>query len=449
MTNKKTDEYKTQYKITSRLNKIVTTDDRKKCVLMLGKLLIVLVVIGATPALATPAPVRAAVVRSQGTYRYPRMWEELNNNWNEFGNVPVEVDYTTLAGNNLTLQQIEATNANVLILSVPSGTYTDAEIDAIIDYVEAGHGIIVTYVRFSENKERLAQLVGLSESTSLGTNTFTFGIEFDLFVADHPVFNGVSQPYHSGVRFMAWPKTAGAIWPITTGQAIAESWSLTDSVVRHGIIIANQVDTYRGLYFSHYIESDHYLGRHNQQDTQVFYNGVLWTAGVSEPGIGIVDVDIKPQSCPNPLNVKSKGMLPVAILGTDDLDVTTIDPTSIRLTGVEPIRSGYEDVATPVSDSNDCNCTTDGPDGFLDLTLKFKTQKIVEAIDDVNDGDVLELQLDGVLYDQTLIEGADCILIRGKHKPINIADINKDGVVNAADFAIFAQNWLQSSIVDE
>lgn len=30
MTNKKTDEYKTQYKITSRLNKIVTTDDRKK-----------------------------------------------------------------------------------------------------------------------------------------------------------------------------------------------------------------------------------------------------------------------------------------------------------------------------------------------------------------------------------------------------------------------------------
>lgn len=30
MTNKKTYEYKTQYKITSRLNKIVRTDDRKK-----------------------------------------------------------------------------------------------------------------------------------------------------------------------------------------------------------------------------------------------------------------------------------------------------------------------------------------------------------------------------------------------------------------------------------
>jgi len=166
-----------------------------------------------------------------------------------------------------------------------------------------------------------------------------------------------------------------------------------------------------------------------------------------------VAVDIKPGSCPNPLNVKSKGVLPVAILGTDDYDVTTIDPTSIRLTGVEPLRSSFEDVATPVSDSNDCNCTTDGPDGFLDLTLKFKTQRIVEAIGDVNDGDVRALTLTGVLFDpmplETPIEGADCILIRGRHMPFNKADINKDGVVNGVDFAIFAQNWLQSSIVQD
>ena len=167
------------------------------------------------------------------------------------------------------------------------------------------------------------------------------------------------------------------------------------------------------------------------------------------PRILEVAVDIKPKSCPNPVNVKSSGVLPVAILGTVDYDVTTIDPTSIRLTGVEPLRSVYEDVATPVSDNNDCNCITEGPDGFLDLNLKFETQKIVEAVGDVNDGDELQLELIGVLFDETPIEGADCILIRGRHKPINPADINKDGVVNAADFAIFAQNWLQSSIVDE
>jgi len=169
---------------------------------------------------------------------------------------------------------------------------------------------------------------------------------------------------------------------------------------------------------------------------------------VPKPAIEVA-VDIKPGSCPNPVNVKSKGVLLVAILGTEDVNVITIDSTSIRLAGVEPVRSAYEDVASPLWDTNDCNCTTEGPDGFLDLTLKFKTQRIVEAVGDVNDGDELQLELIGVLFDETPIEGADCILIRGRHKQINQADINKDGVVDVADFAIFAQNWLQSSIVDE
>jgi hypothetical protein len=167
-----------------------------------------------------------------------------------------------------------------------------------------------------------------------------------------------------------------------------------------------------------------------------------------------VVVDIKPGSCPNPLNVKSKGVLPVAILGSEDFDVNAVDVASIRLAGVAPIRGSYEDVGAPVIDANDCNCTEDGPDGYLDLTLKFKTQEIVEPIGEVNDGDILPLELTGVSFDETPIEGADCILadcilVRGKHKPLNIADINKDGVVNMVDFAIFADNWLQSSIVED
>ena len=164
-----------------------------------------------------------------------------------------------------------------------------------------------------------------------------------------------------------------------------------------------------------------------------------------------VAVDIEPGSCPNPVNVKSKGVLPVAILGTEDVNVIDIVIASIRLAdpNVAPIRNSYEDVAAPVFDANDCNCTTDGPDGFLDLTLKFETQRIVEAIGDVNHGDILTLMLTGVLFDETPIEGADCVIIRGRHKPFNKADINKDGVVDTVDFAIFSENWLQSSIVED
>ncbi|UCF66491.1 MAG: hypothetical protein JSV80_11920 [Acidobacteriota bacterium] len=51
--------------------------------------------------------------------------------------------------------------------------------------------------------------------------------------------------------------------------------------------------------------------------------------------------DVKPGSCPNPVNVTSRGTLPVAILGTADLDVTTIDPDSIRLAGVPALSSSF------------------------------------------------------------------------------------------------------------
>ena len=129
-----------------------------------------------------------------------------------------------------------------------------------------------------------------------------------------------------------------------------------------------------------------------------------------------VAVDIKPGSCPNPLNVESKGVLPVAILGSADFDVHDIDVASIRLADVAPIRSSLEDVATPV-DGDECECTTEAGDGFDDLTLKFKTQEIVSALGEVVNGETLVLTLTGELLDGTSIEGADCVVIVGKADP--------------------------------
>jgi len=162
-----------------------------------------------------------------------------------------------------------------------------------------------------------------------------------------------------------------------------------------------------------------------------------------------VNFDIKPGSCPNPLNVGSRGVIPAAVLGAEDFDVNTIDAVSVRLNGVAPIRHNYEDVSSPVVDGNECECSADGPDGYLDLTLKFDTREVVESLGDVNDGDVLTLTVEGVLTDEIhTIKGTDCIRIIGKHKTLNGADINKDGKVDMADFAIFSENWLQSSMVE-
>jgi len=127
------------------------------------------------------------------------------------------------------------------------------------------------------------------------------------------------------------------------------------------------------------------------------------------PGVGEIEVnvDIKPTSWPNPLNANGKGVLPVAILGTEDFDVTQIDPATILLEGVAPLRWALEDVATPGD-------PLAGPDGFMDLSLKFDTQEIVAALGDVNDGDEMVLHLMGNLkpeFDGASIVGDDVVRI--------------------------------------
>ena len=139
-----------------------------------------------------------------------------------------------------------------------------------------------------------------------------------------------------------------------------------------------------------------------------------------------VPVDIKPQSCPNPLNVESKSVLPVAILGTEEFDVTTVDPALVLLEGVAPLRWAMEDVATPFepfTGKEACDdCTTEGADGYLDLTFKFDKQAIVDALGEVEDGECVVLHLTGNLKDEsggTAIVGEDVVRILKKGKGKN------------------------------
>lgn len=173
-----------------------------------------------------------------------------------------------------------------------------------------------------------------------------------------------------------------------------------------------------------------------------YMNGIIdevriWDIALTEFQLDPVDVamDIKPGSCPNPLNVKNQGVLPVAILGTPDFDVSEVDLNTVKLEGKTPLRWAFEDVATPletlIEGVEPCfNCTEEGPDGFLDLTLKFDTQEILsqlglgsDALVDVipedlipSDGECIVLTLTGYLYDGTPIRGEDTVLIIKKGK---------------------------------
>jgi hypothetical protein len=145
-----------------------------------------------------------------------------------------------------------------------------------------------------------------------------------------------------------------------------------------------------------------------------------------------VSVDIKPGSWPNPINKGSKGVISVAICGTAEFDVMTIDPGTVMMynetseTGVAPLRWSYEDTATPYNDT-----TPDDPDGhemtadgFVDLVLKFDTQEVVETLGlcGHEDWEYVKLFLKGNLFEDdggTPIEGFDWVRIqspKGKGK---------------------------------
>lgn len=147
---------------------------------------------------------------------------------------------------------------------------------------------------------------------------------------------------------------------------------------------------------------------------------VLVSLTVEAPPPIAVPVDIRPGSCPNPLNCKAKGVLPVAIAGTAELDVTQIDPVTIRLAGVAPLGSDIEDVTTPFepfTGKQDCDidCNTVSPDGFPDLTLKFDLQEVIAALGNaVQDGACLVVELTGNLREEaggTAIVGEDVMRI--------------------------------------
>jgi hypothetical protein len=171
-----------------------------------------------------------------------------------------------------------------------------------------------------------------------------------------------------------------------------------------------------------------------------------------------VAIDIKPGSCPNSFNRNSNGVLPVAIVGTEELDVTQIDWATVEICSLDNDGDGQldgcigphegppgphtvlEDVATPFGGLA-CNCDELGGDGILDLSLKFKTAELVPALrlDELPSGDLPELLVRGALFDGTPIEGSDCVRLVPPGSPPGLAKLKTKNAPGA---------WVEISPLD-
>lgn len=79
-----------------------------------------------------------------------------------------------------------------------------------------------------------------------------------------------------------------------------------------------------------------------------------------------VDIDIKPQSCPNSINLRSRGVVPVAFLSAGCFDATTVDPATVTFgpDHAVPVHAGY------------CGHIEDVDfDGDMDLLFHFNKQE--------------------------------------------------------------------------
>ena len=107
-----------------------------------------------------------------------------------------------------------------------------------------------------------------------------------------------------------------------------------------------------------------------------------------------VEIDIKPGSYPNSINLKSKGVIPVAILTSEDFDATTIDADTVRFGPGEAEKAHKR---AHVKDA-------DG-DGDLDLVFHFRTEDTGIASDDT------EACLTGETFGGVAFVGCDSIRV--------------------------------------
>lgn len=101
-----------------------------------------------------------------------------------------------------------------------------------------------------------------------------------------------------------------------------------------------------------------------------------------------VSIDIKPGSYPNSINLANRGVVPVAVLTTDNFNVLDLDPVTVTFAGAAPLRWALEDVDF---------------DGDYDLAFHFKTQELDLFIGDT------EATLMGETFSGQFVQGTDTV----------------------------------------
>ena len=119
-----------------------------------------------------------------------------------------------------------------------------------------------------------------------------------------------------------------------------------------------------------------------------------------------VDIDIKPGSYPNCLNMNGHGLITVAVLGSDSLDVSQVDISTLKFAGLDVRVKNNSNPQCSIEDvSGDFTDPAGAPDGYDDLVCHFIDDPSAWSLDNGT------ATLSGALLDGTQIEGTDTLCI--------------------------------------
>jgi hypothetical protein len=87
-----------------------------------------------------------------------------------------------------------------------------------------------------------------------------------------------------------------------------------------------------------------------------------------------VKIDIQPGTTPNVINSNSRGTVPVAIFSTSTLDLTLVDPATIRFSGAPVASNKQRKFQISIADVNG--------DGLSDIIVHFETEGMLLGTSD-------------------------------------------------------------------
>jgi serine protease AprX len=400
--------------------------------------------------------ITVAVLDSPGTdlvsYFY---WDDLSNNWYEYGKYIIDINYTALDKEEITYDDIRSTGADVL--AIPDSSvcglgweFTDSEIDAISQYVQEGHGLTGSFGTLSgdvPNNMLLAPMFGLDpDPDAVGDGWFK--PVFNLHDPDSSLFAKLPNPYRSG---MDGTTTDLAFDPDDPGTIVARSKDR----------MAN-IDEYRGghvaagasIYFTHGPELSGFGAE--EQDRQIVYNSFVWTKtnierkpheiavynleapGWMEPDSStLINATIKNNGLNDESNIKVNFMVDGAIVKsatTPDLSSGASIPVSFEWTA--PSTRGMYDIAIyavpvleediTVNNAKNKSMCVITPAGCLKAVVldSYGTDdgSITRFWDDLGDGwyihgdyvldiDYTTLNIENITYQDISDTGADVLII--------------------------------------